>query len=65
MNELKYFMSFALNELKCFVAKKFVPSVDKLTLTVLLASDSITVNLLSIYAPRPNLVLAALIQRDN
>jgi hypothetical protein len=51
------------HSLNFFVAKKSVPKVDKLTLNVLLAMDPVNVS--QIFAPRPNLVLAALIQRDN
>ena len=50
--------------LKFFVAKKSVPNVDKRTLTVLLAMDPANVSLSSI-CTATNLVLAALVQRDN
>jgi hypothetical protein len=50
--------------LKFFVAKKFVPNVDQLMLSALLAMDPVNVSLSSIIATLHNLVLAALVQRD-
>jgi hypothetical protein len=55
--------ALVIYSLKFFVAKKSVSNVHKLTQTVLLVMDP--VNVCQVFAPRPNLVLAALVQQNN